>query len=70
MDSINLKNGWLVKVASWVLSRLISKKIKSEIKITINELTLITDGPVAKIHLDADGLIDKEDVDKIVKKLM
>lgn len=70
MDCIDLKNGWLVKVASWIISKWMSKKIKAEINITVNELRIITDGPVAKIHLDADGLLMKGDVDKIVKKML
>lgn len=65
---MNIGSGFMTALIGRIVRRTIRKKLGCDVDIFVNEINVSFDGNTAKVHLNADAEMSKDELLKIVKK--
>ena len=66
MDLMNISSQFTTKIVSKIISNIIKKKFGCDVKISLNEFGITIDED-AKIHLDLNAIMTKNELAKIIQ---
>lgn len=71
MDEVNIRTGFFQGIIVKIIKKIIKQKTGYDPDLKFNDpIQLIFDGDKAKIHLNLDAELKKEDLQKILKDLV
>lgn len=70
MDVMKIKTDFMRSNISKLLSLLLKKKFKRDIKFQLNDLDVQFDDDKVNAHLDLDAYLTKEELSKIFKEIL
>ena len=65
---MNIGSVFMKKLIAKIIGRVIRKKLGCDVDICLSEVNVAFDGEKAKVHLNADAEMSKDELMKIVKK--
>jgi Neuraminidase (sialidase) len=69
MDELKIVSQFTKSIISKIIRSFITKKIGGDIGISIQDINVSIDDDKAKIHIDVDAEIDKNELKKIIKNI-
>lgn len=69
MDELKIVSQFTKNIISKIIRSFITKKIGGDIGISIQDINVSIDDDKAKIHIDVDAEIDKNELKKIIKNI-
>lgn len=69
MDELKIVSQFTKGIISKIIRSFITKKIGGDIGISIQDINVSIDDNKAKIHIDVDAEIDKNELKKIIKNI-
>lgn len=69
MDELKIVSQFTKSIISKIIRSFVAKKIGGDITISIQDINVSIDDNKAKIHIDVDAEIDKNELKKIIKNI-
>lgn len=69
MDELKIVSQFTKGIISKIIGSFVAKKIGGDIAVSIQDINISIDDNKAKIHIDVDAEIDKNELKKIIKNI-
>lgn len=69
MDEMKIESKWTAGIASWIIERVIQKKLGRDVNVQLNNFRTIVMDDKMHVHLDADLELSKEELNKLLKSI-